>query len=254
MQAIQRCFWNGFIFLICIFIAYETAHADVLKFFPSKPIHEDDSLTGEYDLSVEDCRFHIIKFSPDRENPQFINHTKVDLSDFITIPFLVGGGGTRYSSRVTVAWFVESHVREEIKELQSELRETRIPLFCQRKNLPASELSERRLKLNSMLSQIRDGESGDFVQRNHAFTYEVGEPPKLNSVSLAYAFQLPSNGWESGQLIQAIFEHQLDRCPDIILSILDQLDGTTGGQIDPSFLEHLKLELDPATKSVKRKN
>lgn len=245
MFRVRRLFRCGAISVSCILLAATDTYADVLSFFPSTQIHEDDGLIGEYELAIEDCRFEITAHFPTRQRPRFVKHTKIDLSDFITVPFLVGSGGSTVSARVIVAWFTESHVKSEVADLQIMLRETRVPLFHDRKNVSESDIAARRSKLRETLGQIEDGIFGEFAMRNHSAYYDVVDQPKLDSVTVADAFQLPAKGRERDELIQAVFEHQLENCPGIISSILDRLDGKADGKIDQFYLDKLNLDREP---------
>ncbi|MEM6587480.1 MAG: hypothetical protein AAF641_03460 [Pseudomonadota bacterium] len=241
--------WFGVIALVCGVLQPHGANADILRFFQSAPIHEDDRLSGEYDLAIDECRFDLTHYSPNRKSPRSVTHTKIDLSYFLTVPPLASGDGGRYSSRSTVTWFTERHIREELEALNAELFELRVTWFT-RSRLTETEIRERRSKLENMLARIEGGEFGEFAQNNHAVVHEEGNPEKPSSVRIALSLQLPTRVTNGKRLKDAVFRHQLDHCPEIIPSILEKMDRHIEGMFPPAFLDDFDLEFDPDTERL----
>ncbi len=247
-------FYRAFLVCLCLIFASDIGRADVLQFFPSTSIHEDDSVFGDYDLKVDGCTFEITKFSPNREMPDYVRQSVVDLSAYITLPLVVGSAGGTYTSRVNTIWFVEDHLKQEISSLSFSLQAMSVPALLFSKTRNEDDLDQLRQGLRDRLEKIQAGEFGEFAQKNHSVSYEASEPQKIISVSVGPAFYLPSNGWEAGALIEAVFQHQLTHCPEIIARVLDRLDRVEDGKIDPHFLDALNLEYDPTIKRVTPRN
>ena len=189
-------------------------------FFPSVPIHEDDTIEGVYELVLDDCRMTVTE-----RDGSTLRVSMFDLRDFETDPRSwkgprLGTWGVTHSTRYVVLWQAKNSVMERrFTELAKSFGSMRLSardteLAPERLRAKAADLKAKRLDVSA-------GEFGPELQRNHTLTYRLqgvltemtSEVPLLVHISPEAVLQLPAELGEHRALIDAVHRHG-ETCAD----------------------------------------
>lgn len=202
--------------LAFVIAAPSTLWADPLGFFPSVPLHEDDGLPNEFDLSAVGCAFEITEYRPSRAAPLSLIKTRFELSHYDTDPRLVPAPMPfgRLSSRHTVAWFATDVTDTDIAPVNAPLQDARLSL-AERRNTGLATALEKQVRLEDLLALIDAGAFGAFAAQNQTVTYVVeGDDLAITGARVARTVHLPVRRDDGVPLIDALHAYRLANCPE----------------------------------------
>lgn len=180
------------------------AENEIQQFFPSGPIHEDDRLTGHFEMATEGCNVELTETTG-----AFTTVGRFDVQSYETDPGrLFGPNATRLSTRYNFVWPTRSGAPDSIiEELNSDLWQLRIS-WRDRRTLSSDQVRAKSLELENWLSEIRSGEHGQFAQRNHTARY-LADDGFLVSVLINTAIEMPVRASDMSSLAHAMYRHGL---------------------------------------------
>ena len=188
----------GRLFFALILISCGQASADtgLDQFFPSRPIHEDDKLSGEFEAVIDGCNVKLTEISG-----SFATISLFDVQSYETDPGrLALPYGKQLSTRYKVSWQVRTEgVGMMTEEVNAKLRDLRIS-WRDRRTLGPQELQAKSDVLEGWLSEIQSGDHGSFAQRNHAARYLTAGERLLVSVRINTGMEFPVRAKEIPQL------------------------------------------------------
>jgi len=181
------------------------AENEILQFFPSGPMHEDDRLTGYFEVTVQGCDVELTETSE-----PFFTVRRFDVQSYETDPGrLTWPYAKQLSTRYNVAWFGRNRATDaSLEELNIKLRRLRVS-WSDRRRLSPDEVRAKSMELEHWLSEIRSGVLGQFAQRNHTARYFSDSEDFLGSVSINTAMVMPVRASDMSSLAHAMYRHGL---------------------------------------------
>ncbi|WP_342075166.1 hypothetical protein [Yoonia sp. SS1-5] len=181
------------------------AENEILQFFPSVPIHEDDRLTGHFEATVQGCNVELTETSE-----PFVTVSRFDVQSYETDPGRLSWPYVKQlSTRYNVAWFKrDGEIESSMEELNIKLRQLRVS-WSDRRTLSPDEVRAKSMELENWLSEIRSGGQGQFAQRNHTARHLSDDERFLVSVSINTALVMPVRVSDMSSLAHAMYRHGL---------------------------------------------
>ncbi len=181
------------------------AENEILQFFPSVPIHEDDRLTGHFEVAVQGCNVELTETSE-----PFVTVSRFDVQSYETDPGRLSWPYVKQlSTRYNVAWFKRDGATvSSMEELNIKLRQLHVS-WSDRRTLSPDDARDKSMELENWLSEVRSGAHGQFAQRNHSARYFSGDERFLVSVSINTSMAMPVQTSDMSSLAHAMYRHGL---------------------------------------------
>lgn len=193
----------------CILVVWTCGQAaaenEILQFFPSGPIHEDDRLMSHFEVIGQGCDVELTETSE-----SFVTVGRFHVQSYETDPGRLSWPyGKQFSTRYNVAWFGRDGAAEaSMEELNIKLRRLRVS-WSDRRTLGPDEVRAKSMELENWLSEIRSGGQGQFAQHNHTARYFSDNEDFLVSVSINTAMVMPVRASDMSSLAHAMYRHGL---------------------------------------------